>query len=54
VFGSVFTSPSPNPARKATREVLRRARVGDLVRATGSRMDGGQVWLERLENLSRN
>jgi hypothetical protein len=53
-FGSMFTKPAPNAARQATFATIQRTRVGDRVRAYGSRIDAGLIWLERLENLDRN
>ncbi len=53
-FGSIFTQPSPNAARRATFATIQRTRVGDRVRAHGSRIDAGLIWLERLENLDRD
>ena len=53
-FGSVFTRPSPDARRRAIFERVRRVRVGDRVLAQGSPMDGGQIWIEQLENLDRD
>ena len=53
-FGSVFTRPAPNAARRSTFEVVRRAKVGDIVRARGKRTRDREIWLEELEILDRD
>ena len=53
-FGSVFTSPSPDAARRATFAVVRRTKVGDIVRARGTRTRKGEIWLEHLEILDQD
>ena len=43
------------PMRAGVRfERVRRVRVGDRVLARGPPMDGGQIWIEQLENLDRD
>jgi len=53
-FGSLYTIPSPSLQRQATYRAIEPSRVGDCVRADGSLMDNGSLWIERFVDFDRS
>jgi hypothetical protein len=52
VFGSLYTRPSPTPARKATYQVILHSREGDCVQVSGTRMSDDKIWIVEFVNLN--
>jgi hypothetical protein len=52
-FGSLYTRPSTSEARRATYRSIASSKLGDCVRATGSVMANGKLWVDDFQNFDR-
>jgi len=52
-FGSLYTRPGPSEQRLATYEAIASSKIGDCVRAGGSVMSDGKLWVETFVNYDR-
>lgn len=53
IFGSLYTSPPPSAARKATYDTIHRSQEGDCVLVAGTRTPEGEFWIDGYTNLDR-
>ena len=52
-FGSLYTRPGPSEQRLATYRAIASSKIGDCVRAGGSVMSDGKLWVETFVNYDR-
>jgi hypothetical protein len=52
-FGSLYTRPGPSEQRLATYRAVASSKIGDCVRAGGSVMPDGKLWVETFVDYDR-
>jgi len=52
-FGSLYTRPGPSEQRRATYRAIASSKIGHCVRAGGSIMSDGKLWVETFVDYDR-